>query len=80
MREATCTIAGQLGSRDNRAGTLPGSLNRPAGMVVTPQGDLYVEVGDAGIMRLRAPAAAAGQVPVAAATSENAEEANARQP
>ncbi|QQK03295.1 hypothetical protein DIE14_35140 [Burkholderia sp. Bp9017] len=73
-------IAGQLGSRGNRAGTLPGSLNRPAGMVVTPRGDLYVEVGDEGIMRLHAPAAAAGQVPVAAATSEKAEEVNVRQP
>ncbi|MGU3775879.1 hypothetical protein [Burkholderia metallica] len=73
-------IAGQLGSRGNRPGALPGSLNRPAGMVVAPNGDLFVEVGDEGIMRLRAPGAAAAQVPVAAATSEKAVEASVRQP
>ncbi|AKM00429.1 hypothetical protein [Burkholderia pyrrocinia] len=73
-------IAGQLGLRGNRPGTLPGALNRPAGMVTTPNGDLFVEVGDEGIVRLRAPGAAVAQVPVAAATSEKAVEASARQP
>ncbi|HIC7212755.1 NHL repeat-containing protein [Burkholderia stabilis] len=73
-------IAGQLGSRGNRPGVLPGSLNRPAGMVVTPHDDLFVEVGEAGIIRVRAPGAAAAQVPVAAATSEGAVAVNAHQP
>ncbi|VWD03636.1 Virginiamycin B lyase [Burkholderia lata] len=73
-------IAGQLGARGNRPGALPGALNRPSGMAVTPQGDLFVEVGEAGIVRIRAPGAAAAQVPVAAATSEGAVAANARQP
>ena len=50
--DVAAVIVGQPGARGNRAGTLPGSLNRPT-----------------------------GQVPVAAATtSENAVEANARQP
>ena len=53
-------------------------MNRPVGMVVTSRGDLYVEVGDEGIMWLRTPAAAAGQVPVTAATSEKAVEASVK--
>ncbi|RQR28712.1 hypothetical protein DIE20_36175 [Burkholderia sp. Bp9131] len=71
-------IAGQLGSRGNCAGTSPGSANRPAGMVVTSAGDLDVEVGDEGIMRLHAPASAAGQVPVTVATLGRAVEADVR--
>ncbi|MDF3081929.1 NHL repeat-containing protein [Burkholderia sola] len=62
-------IAGQLGSRGNRPGVLPGALNRPAGMVVAPNGDLLVEVADEGIVRVRAPGSAVAQAPVAAATS-----------
>lgn len=62
-------IAGQLGSRGNRPGALPGALNRPAGMVVAPNGDLLVEVADEGIVRVRAPGAAVAHAPVAAATS-----------
>ncbi|KFG96315.1 hypothetical protein GQ56_0115845 [Burkholderia paludis] len=79
-RGDAAVIAGQLGLRGNRPGALPGSLNRPAGMAVTPQGDLLVEVGEKGIVRLRAPGAAAAQVPVAAATAEGAVAASGRQP
>jgi DNA-binding beta-propeller fold protein YncE len=64
-------IAGQLGQRGNRPGALPGALNRPEGMFVTPQGDLLIDVGWAGIMRLRAPVAAAEQVPVPSAPSSS---------
>lgn len=51
-------IAGVPGQLGNKQGALPGGLDKPGGLALSAEGDLLINVNDAGVMRLRNPAQA----------------------
>ncbi|MFZ2269919.1 MAG: hypothetical protein WAV95_20275 [Azonexus sp.] len=54
-------IAGTPGRRGNVAGPLPGSLEYPEGLSITPTGDLLITVMYSGVIRIRQPQQLRGQ-------------------
>ncbi len=48
-------IVGTLGVSGNTEGPLPGSLENPEGLSITPQGDLLITVLHSGVIRVRQP-------------------------
>jgi sugar lactone lactonase YvrE len=57
----TAIIAGQPGLRGYVPGALPGVLNRPSCMIITPGGDLLMDMNTSGLMLLPHPAEAPAQ-------------------
>ncbi|KRG68678.1 hypothetical protein ABB27_07170 [Stenotrophomonas terrae] len=57
-------IAGVPGQLGNKPGALPGGLDKPGGLAFSAEGDLLINVNEAGVMRLRNPAQAPFSVAV----------------